>query len=231
MNNIKAIAVDIDGTLTDKSRRICISAIEAIRKVEDKNIPVIIVTGNVFFYAYATAILVGCSGGLVAENGGVISRMVNNKEKMEVIGDINKAKNAYNYLLSKKSFENKLEKVDDSHSRVSEIAFYRTIDEKILKNELKDFDVEVYDTQFALHLTDPNVNKGSSLKIVAGSQNINTDEVLAIGDSENDLEFLKVARYKVAVANADESLKKIADHVTTKPYGDGVAEVINKFFL
>lgn len=238
MEGIKAIAVDIDGTLTDKSRKICVSAIESIRKVEDKGIPVIIVTGNVFFYAYATAVLVGCSGGIVAENGGVISHKkedshneANDSQKLEVLGDINKAKKAYKHLKSNLEEEYDFEIVDDSDSRLSELAFYRTIDEKIVKEKLKDFDVEVYDTQFAIHLTDPNVNKGSSLEIVAKNIKIKPEEILAIGDSENDLEFLKVAGYKVAVANADESMKEIADYITKKPYGDGVAEIINKFFL
>ncbi|WP_394325453.1 HAD family hydrolase [Methanobrevibacter arboriphilus] len=64
-----------------------------------------------------------------------------------------------------------LKKVDDSESRLSEIAIYRTIDEEILKNILKEspeeFSVEIYDTQFAIHITDINVNKGSSLETVA----------------------------------------------------------------
>lgn len=72
---IKAIAVDIDGTITDSDRRICISAIEAIRAAEKIGIPTIIVTGNIFFYATATATLIGTTGGIVAENGGVISEI------------------------------------------------------------------------------------------------------------------------------------------------------------
>ncbi len=43
----------------------------------------------------------------------------------------------------------------------------RTDDVNIIKESLKNHDIEIYDTKFALHLTNPNVNKGSSLKIVA----------------------------------------------------------------
>ena len=64
---IEAIAVDIDGTITDDKRQICISSIKALRKAEKAGIPTIIVTGNVVNYAYATEVLIGCSGGLVAE--------------------------------------------------------------------------------------------------------------------------------------------------------------------
>ncbi len=55
--NIDAIAVDIDGTITDNKRRLCYSAMEAIRKAEDAGVPTIIVTGNIVTYAYATLVL------------------------------------------------------------------------------------------------------------------------------------------------------------------------------
>ena len=57
MVKIDAVAVDIDGTITDDKRQICISAIKALRALEDKGIPTIIVTGNVADFAYATAVL------------------------------------------------------------------------------------------------------------------------------------------------------------------------------
>ncbi|WP_394325454.1 HAD hydrolase family protein [Methanobrevibacter arboriphilus] len=54
---------------------------------------------------------------------------------------------------------------------------------------------------------------------------------MAIGDSENDIEFLKVCGLKVAVANADKILKETADYVCKNEYGDGVKEAIEKFIL
>jgi phosphoglycolate phosphatase (TIGR01487 family) len=111
------------------------------------------------------------------------------------------------------------------------VAIERNISEEVVKETLKDYDVEVYDTKFAIHITDPSVDKGSSLEIVARDLGIKTDEILAMGDSENDMEFLRTAGMKVAVANADEELKAIADYVTQKTYGDGVAEAIDRFIL
>lgn len=235
MSNLKAIAVDIDGTITDENRKICISAIEAIRAAESLEIPTIIVTGNIFHYAYATAVLLGTDRSVVAENGGVISELHNGNQRIKVLGDFKKVNKAYEFLKSqitnKYDDKYKLNKVSDSDDRLSEIAIYRTINENIIKEELKDFDVEIYDTQFAIHITDNKVNKGSSLEIVAKEQGFNMDEILAIGDSENDIEFLADAGFKVAVANADSNLKAIADYVATKKYGDGVKEAIEKFIL
>ena len=53
MVKIEAIAVDVDGTITDGKRRVCHSALDALRKAEDAGIPVIIATGNISHFAYA----------------------------------------------------------------------------------------------------------------------------------------------------------------------------------
>lgn len=220
---MKAIALDIDGTITDKNRKICVNAISAIRCAEDRGYPVILVTGNILCVARTVAIMLGTSGGIVGENGGVIQTC----KRTQIIGNIEKCKPAYEFLKSKYP----VEKVEFSDQRVSEIAIRRTIDVNTVKETVRDFDIEVYDTQFAIHLTDPEVNKGKSLEIVACDMEITADDVMAIGDSENDLEFLKVAGLKVAVLNADEELKKNTDYVTRRPYGDGTAEAIEKFIL
>jgi len=220
---MKAIAVDIDGTITDPTRKVGISALRALRKAESVGVPVILVTGNILCFTRAASVLIGTSGGLVAENGGVIY----SKGEVRVLGDIKKAEKAYKHLKGLYS----VDKVQFSDFRVSEVAIWRTVPEDVIKDVLKDFDVEVYDTRFAIHLTDPCVNKGSSLRIVAEDMGIKTRDIMAIGDSENDIDFLKVAGLKVAVANADPELKGIADYVTTRKYGDGVAEALEKFIF
>lgn len=220
---MKAVAVDIDGTITDQNRKICVNAINALRKAEDNGYPIILVTGNVLCAAKMVAVMVGTSGGIVSENGGFIQT----RKKNSILGDIEKCKPAYEFLKSKYS----IEKTEFSNIRLSEIAIKRNIDVNIVKETVKDFDVEIYDTKFAIHITDPEVNKGKSLEIVAKDMGITLDEIMAIGDSENDLEFLEVAGFKVAVRNADKELKENTDYVTKKPYGDGAAEAIEKFIL
>lgn len=220
---MKAIAVDIDGTITDQNRKICLNAIIALRKAEENGYPIILVTGNVLCAAKMVAVMVGTSGGIVGENGGFIQT----RKRNLVLGNIKKCIPAYDFLKSKYD----VKKTEFSEIRLSEIAIKRTIDVNTVKETLSEFDVEIYDTKFAIHITDPEINKGKSLEIVAKDMGIKIDEIMAIGDSENDLEFLEVAGFKVAVANADEELKENTDYVTKKPYGDGAAEAIEKFIL
>lgn len=57
----------------------------------------------------------------------------------------------------------------------------------------------------------------------------NIENVMGVGDGENDIDFLKEVGIKIAVANAEDELKEFADYVCEKPYGDGVQEAIEKF--
>ena len=218
---IKALALDVDGTITDKTRRGCISAIETIYRVENMGIPVIIVTGNIICFTKALSTFLATSGGLVAENGGIIE----SKGSKTVFGNYEICQEAYNHLKSELS----VEKVQNSDLRVSEIAITRKFPVKTVKQVLEDFDVQIYDSKFAIHITDPEINKGTSLIKVAEGIGVKPNQILAVGDSENDIEFLSAAGVKVAVSNADTELKDIADYVTTNPHGDGVKEAVEKY--
>lgn len=232
---IEAIAVDIDGTITDNKRKICISAIESLRAAEKAGIPTIIVTGNVVNYAYATEVLIGCSGGLVAENGGMIFKEGYNNNAVEILVNSEYIEKADAHLKEKLGKDYSKHASHDNNYRATEIVFYKTIQREIIEDALKDYEfideLEIYDSGFALHVTDKRVNKGSSLKRLCEKNGINMDNVMAIGDSENDEDFLKEVGVRIAVGNADESLKEISTYACEKNFGDGVAEAIEKFAL
>ena len=232
---IEAIAVDIDGTITDDKRKICISAIESLRAAEEKSIPTIIVTGNVVNYAYATEVLIGCSGGLVAENGGIIFKEGYNNNAVEILVNSAYIKKADEHLKEKLGDEYFKHASHDNNYRTTEIVFYKTIQREIIEDALKDFEhvdeLELYDSGFAIHVTDKRVNKGTSLRRLCEQNGINMENVMAIGDSENDEDFLKEVGVKIAVGNADDALKEISTYTCENNFGDGVAEAIEKFVL
>lgn len=232
---IEAIAVDIDGTITDDTRKICISAIEALRKAENAGIPTIIVTGNVVNYAYAAEVLIGCSGGIVCENGGVVFKEGENNNAVETMVERDFVTSAENHLKEKMGDLFDKHASHDNMYRLTETVFYKTLDNQILEDALKDFkyldQLEIYDSGFALHITDKRVNKGTSLRYLCERNGINMENVMAIGDSQNDEDFLKEVGYKIAVGNAEDKLKEISTYTCEKFYGDGVAEAIEKFAL
>ena len=232
---IEAIAVDIDGTITDDKRRICISAIEALRKAESKGIPTIIVTGNVVNYAYATEVLIGCSGGLVGENGGIVFKEGENNNAVEILVDRDFVTSAENHLKEKLGDDFEKHASHDNMYRLTETVFYKTHEKEKLEEALSDFkyldELEIYDSGFALHVTDKRVNKGTSLRYLCERNGINMENVMAIGDSENDEDFLREVGYRIAVGNAEDKLKEISTYVCENNFGDGVAEAIEKFAI
>lgn len=231
MTNIKAIAVDIDGTITDSHRRLCSSAMDALRKAEKMGIPCVIVTGNVVNYAYACEVLVGTSGGVVCENGGGIFKENVNNNQVTYFGDLEEIKKAHQHVIENIDPKYTLMPSHDNDYRLAERVYYKTLDKSIVEDLVKDFNVKVYDSGFAIHITNPEIDKGNGLKKLLEYSNIDLSEVMAIGDGENDMEFLSPCGLKIAVANADNELKEIADYVCKNKYGDGVAEAIDKFVI
>jgi len=78
---IKALAVDIDGTLTDMNRVLCPASLQAMRGLE---VPVILSTGNTHCFSRTVSILLGTPRIFIAENGGVLSY---SDGVMEVLAD------------------------------------------------------------------------------------------------------------------------------------------------
>lgn len=82
-----------------------------------------------------------------------------------------------------------------------------------------------------LEMTHPKVNKGQALAILAEKLHITRAEVMAIGDSNNDYHMVEYAGFGVAMGNASDRLKGIAQAVTAHNNAHGVAEAIEKYVL
>ena len=80
----------------------------------------------------------------------------------------------------------------------------------------------------AVMLLPEGVDKDRGLRTALNKMNIFPDEVVAVGDGENDLPLLKLCGLSVSVQNALPVLKKVSDWVMTKNCGDGVVELIEK---
>ncbi|MDI6654872.1 MAG: phosphoglycolate phosphatase [Candidatus Hydrothermarchaeota archaeon] len=215
---IKAIAIDIDGTLTNELRRFDLEAVQKVREIEARGVPVILATGNILCITESAAIFIGTSGCLIAENGGVIKNIKN--DETLYLGNLKKVEKAFEFL-SKKI---KVQKVARSELRKTEIAIYRTVDAAEVKKLLKGFDVGVVDTKFAIHIKDSNVSKGKALLKVAKIMGIKPSEIAAIGDSENDREMLECAGYAISVG--EEKLRNVSDFVTRGSLGKGGREAL-----
>jgi Cof subfamily protein (haloacid dehalogenase superfamily) len=101
---------------------------------------------------------------------------------------------------------------------------------KITLRGMEDF--EVVSSRFDnFEVMNRGVSKGSSVKILADYYGITDDQVICIGDSENDLSMIKFAGLGVAMGNGDDEVKKASKYITDNNNCDGVAKVIEKFVL
>jgi len=82
-----------------------------------------------------------------------------------------------------------------------------------------------------IEIMNRGVSKGNAVMHLAKSMGIKQEEVICFGDNENDISMLSYAGLGVAMGNAEELVKRSADHVTTSNDEDGVAEVIEKYIL
>lgn len=76
-----------------------------------------------------------------------------------------------------------------------------------------------------------NVSKGIILHKVAEYYGLKREEVIAIGDGENDISMIEYAGLGVAMENAMDSVKKSAKLITKSNAEDGVARVIEEYIL
>lgn len=82
-----------------------------------------------------------------------------------------------------------------------------------------------------VEITAPGVTKGRALKAVADHLGIPQRAVMAVGDSFNDVAMLEYAGIGVAVKNAPEAVKQVADCVVATNEEGGVAEAIERYVL
>jgi len=93
------------------------------------------------------------------------------------------------------------------------------------------FEMNIYRSNDTLiEVTPKAISKLSAIEtLLNGNDTLN--EVIAFGDNYNDVEMLKHAACGVAVENAREEVKSIANHVTLKNTEEGVAHFLKQHFI
>jgi phosphoglycolate phosphatase (TIGR01487 family) len=225
---LKALLTDIDGTITDPSRRISTGSIETIRSLVDSGIEVVLASGNTSCFMDAISKMIGTKGTFIAENGGVFR--IGFTGPLVTRGDQTAVKTALrvvqDYFLEKGII---LDLYSPAY-RFSDLAFARTVPVDEVKTVLQNHPVQVLDTGYAIHLLTPGINKGTALEELARGMGLEPADFLAIGDSLNDIPMLKTAGVGITVANAHPDTKAVAQYVAGKEYGDGFVEAVEKYY-
>lgn len=109
---------------------------------------------------------------------------------------------------------------------------------EILDKAIENLPSDVYEkytvvksAPYFLEFLNKDANKGEGVKALANHLNISPKEIICIGDAGNDVHMIEFAGLGVAMGNAFEEVKEIADYITKSNENDGVAKVIEKFIV
>lgn len=214
---IKAMVCDVDGTITDASKRIQVVGIAALRRMQERGYPVIIASGNVLPVAFGLSAFIGLKAPVVAENGGLVSY----QEKIYQLQSREVPERAFAHLKQRMP---EVERLFTDNWRETEVALKRSTDEQKVRDILKDEGVDIEATGFAIHIMELGHNKMRGVKKACELVGIGIENVAAFGDSDNDTGMLSGCGVGIAVGNASEKAKRAADYVCKADSSEGVVE-------
>lgn len=86
-------------------------------------------------------------------------------------------------------------------------------------------------TKYAFNITHAKATKLHGVEEICKRLHLSKKEIIGVGDGYNDFPLLMASGLKVAMGNAIEDLKEIADYIAPTVQEDGVVDVIEKFVL
>lgn len=204
LNRIRALATDVDGTITDKNKKLSLKAVKKIRELEELGISVILITGHVFPVVSGLADYIQTSGPVVAEGGAVVGFPWKLEFKLGKSVPPRAVK-----LMRKIGFKD----TESNNYRHQDLSFHRN-GKKMKKDEIRDvlkrngMDVDVYDSGYAVHLSPKGIDKAAGLLKALEIVKVNMKNIAVIGDSSFDSPMYRVAGISAAPKDAPKILKK-----------------------
>jgi len=185
---------------------------------------VMLATGNVLPVAFGLSAFLGIKGPVIAENGGLVYY----KEKVYKLQNITVPMQAWAYLKERMP---EAERLFTDHWRETEVGLKRSTDLDKVQKTLSGWPVEIEVTGFAIHIMEPGHSKLKGVIKSCELLGIDPHQVLAIGDSDNDVRMFGGVGQSVAVGNASLLAKQSASFVAEASHVEGVIEGLLHFGL
>jgi HAD superfamily hydrolase (TIGR01484 family) len=212
----RALACDYDGTLAHDGA-ITPSTAAAIERFRESGRHLFMVTGRELPDLKRVCPIVDRFEWVVAENGALLHQPAGNSTRLL-------CEPASPALVAS------LRRLELSWFSVGQ-AIIATVEpnEIVVLEEIKrlGLELQVIFNKGSVMVLPTGVNKATGLAALLKEAGVSADEVVGVGDAENDHAFLECCGVGVAVANALPMLKERADFVTHGARGDGVAELID----
>ncbi|WP_349769321.1 Cof-type HAD-IIB family hydrolase [Bacillus sp. NTK071] len=239
---IKLIALDMDGTLVNHDGDVSKENEDAVKRAKEQGIHVVLSTGRSLPFCRDIAEQLGHSAYLVTVNGGqifdkelnlvdsthltndLVKRLWDLKVKHDVYFWSSTTEGVFN---TKKPFE---KEIDDYNwlkfgFDIQDDNIRKVITDEVMANEA----LEVTNSSPTnLEINPAGVNKAAALMKVCNWLDLSMDNVMAVGDSMNDIAMIREAGFGVAMGNAQERVKEAANWITKDYTEHGVAHAIDR---
>ena len=241
--DIKLIALDMDGTLLDDRHKVSDENRRAIKEAEKRGVRVVLSTGRSLKTARDYVLSLELSSYLVTVNGGeiwgpngeLVQRSKVDTEHIQWMFELSKKhKTGFWATSSENVWRNNMPEDLFSQEWIK-FGFHIEEDEireSVLK-ELQDKGLfEISNSSLKnIEVNALGINKAVGLQKVCDLLGISMDNVMAVGDSLNDIAMITEAGLGIAMGNAQETVKEAADDVTGTNQDSGVAQAIEKWVL
>lgn len=255
----KMVCVDLDGTLLDDNKEVTTNTINKINEIVNQGALFVVTTGRPFTSTKRYTDLICGNNPVVLYNGGVIrlsksnevlyNKALDSTDAKRIIDLINDDNGTFIYWRSETPYVNKIDDYIRGYVRISKVEplihnnDYNNITKiiwfnepkrneeikKTLDNKFDNVNFFTSDPRF-LEFVSKGVSKGEAVKKLAKFYNIHQDEIMAIGDGDNDLSMIRYAGVGIAMENASSDVKKYANDLTSSNDEEGVLKIINKYF-
>ncbi|MEC0247589.1 Cof-type HAD-IIB family hydrolase [Paenibacillus chitinolyticus] len=244
MSQYKLIALDMDGTLLNEEKQVSPANREAIYAALEAGVTVIFSTGRGVQSALPYAEELKLETPIVSVNGSEVWKAPHDLLKRTLL-DLDLVRRMYDLAIehdtwywaySVEGMYNRDNWAEDiTKPQWLKFGFYTENKEslEIIRGELARWgELEITNSHpDNLELNPKGISKASGIEEVCNLLGIEMSQVIAMGDSENDIAMIRAAGLGVAMGNAQDGVKRIADLVTVTNDEDGVAKIIQEYVL
>lgn len=267
LKDIKAVFLDIDGTLTNSNKEISEYTKLKIKEIRDKDIHVVLCSGrsnrDVCKYSkesFASQYAISSNGAQVYDykaNDNLYKDSLKyadikniwdycDKNNLELVLN-GKDKQYGNKVFCSDMYKNKtiidVEKLEgitiyqviinsNHYYEMQECESYIKLNENLkIANYSREYISKNTESKepYYIFVNNKFVDKGMAINKFLTAMNIKKEETICFGDRINDISMFKNCGHTVAMKNADEALKEIADYITLSNDEDGVADFLYKY--
>lgn len=240
----RLLALDMDGTLLNDEQIITPTTVKWLQKAVDAGVHVCLSTGRAFTSAFPYAKQLGLETPMITVNGSEIWRAPHEIYRRSLMDpmlvqqmyELAKEDDIWFWAYSTE----KVHKQDNWDGDVTGREWlkfgYHTEDDELrhkLLLRLQDMGgLEITNSSpHNLEINPLGVNKAAGIMEVCKLLGLDMSQVIAVGDSLNDLAAIQQSGLGVAMGNAQETVKEEADVVVASNNNDGIAEVIQKYIF